>query len=66
MVTTIQIKEDTLETLKLIRKQTRSRSYDEAIHQLIARKASASKFGALGKKPMKEILQGLRDKHDRI
>ncbi|MFQ5621520.1 MAG: hypothetical protein ACE5FT_06795 [Candidatus Nanoarchaeia archaeon] len=66
MVTTIQVKEETLETLKLIRRQTKSKSYDETIHHLIARKGSKSKFGVLGKKPMSEILKDLRDKHDCI
>ena len=68
MTTTIQVHDDTLELLKLYRKSTKAASYDETIKVMI-KKATApreSLKGFLGKRSMKYILEGLRDKTDRF
>ena len=67
MVTTIQINERTLDILKKIKDETRSSSYDEAINKIVvSRFKKESLAGYLGKKSLKEILKGLRDKNDRF
>lgn len=67
MSTTIQIDERTLEILKKIKDETKAASYDEAINKVIAdRLKRESLAGYLGRKPLKDILKGLREKHDRF
>jgi hypothetical protein len=68
MATTIQVKEETLEVLKKFRRAANAHSYDETIQALVkkATKHTTSMHGFLGKKPMKNILRGLRDEHDRF
>ena len=67
MVTTIQIEERTLKILRKIKDETHSSSYDEAINKIVIsglRKDSIA--GYLGKRPLKEILKGLREKNERF
>ncbi len=72
MVTTIQINEGTLELLKKLKLELNARTYDEAIIKAsVQRVMQKSMAGSLakyvGKKlSKKEILEGLRDKHDRF
>lgn len=67
MTTTIQIDERTLEMLKKIKDETDASSYDDAINKIIAdRLKKESLAGYLGRKPLKDILKGLREKHDRF
>ena len=69
MTTTIQVKEDTLEWLKRLREQYKAESYDEVIGALIKEKHTLPEwsFGFLGHvTSRKKILEGLRDKHDRM
>ena len=67
MKTTIQINENTLELLRKIRDTTNSNSYDETINKIILKSLNKeSLFGYLGKKSIKEILKGLRNKDDRF
>ena len=67
MPTTIQIDERTLDSIKKIKDETQAASYDEAINKIIAeRLKKESLAGYLGRKPIKEILKGLREKHDRF
>ncbi|MBI2657559.1 hypothetical protein HYX08_02580 [Candidatus Woesearchaeota archaeon] len=67
MATTIQIDERTLEMLKKIKDETEAASYDDAINKIIAdRMKKESLAGYLGRRPVKGILKGLREKHDRF
>ena len=69
MATTIQVKEDTLEWLKRLREQYKAASYDEVIDTLIKKEHTLPKsgYGLLkGKVSRKDMLEGLRDKHDRM
>ncbi len=67
MATTIQIGEHTLKILKKIKDETHSSSYDEAINKIVVdRIKKVSLAGYLGRKPMKEVLKGLRDKNERF
>lgn len=67
MSTTIQIDERTLRLLKKIKEDAHAASYDEAINKLVAQKtATKTMAGFLGKKPLKDILKGLREKHERV
>ena len=67
MSTTIQVNDNTMHLLKLLREQYKASSYDELLNILLkkAMKPSKSLCGAGGKLSMKEILKGLRDKSDR-
>lgn len=67
MTTTIQVNDNTMHFLKLLREQYKASSYDAVLNILIekAMKPSKSLAGAGGKLSMKEILKGLRDKSDR-
>ncbi len=67
MATTIQVNDNTMQFLKLLREQYKAASYDELLKILIekAMKPPKSLWGAGGKMGMKEILKGLRDKSDR-
>lgn len=67
MTTTIQVNDDTVNFLKMLRKQFNATSYDALIKMLIekAMKPRRSGYGAGGKLGMKEILKNLRDKSDR-
>lgn len=67
MSTTIQVEERTLELLKRLKEHFGASTYNEAIEQM-ARKGFRQKsmYGFLGKMSRKEILKGLRDKHDRF
>ena len=66
MQTTIQISGKTLELLKKVKNETGSRSYDEAITKVVLHSLKRESLaGYLGDKPLKHLLQGLRDKHDR-
>ena len=72
MVTTIQIKSNTLALLKQLKKQTHSKSYDETITKITIQRATKKSMGGYlakyYKKKMskKDILKNLRDKHDRF
>lgn len=67
MVTTIQVRENTLEVLKKLRRETKSQSYDEAINKLVAKTMKKESLaGFLGKKSQMWILKDLRDKNDRF
>ena len=67
MATTIQIGERTLKILKKIKEETHSSSYEDAINKIVAdRFKKESLAGYLGKKPIKEIVKGLRDKNERF
>ena len=67
MKTTIQIGEHTLKILKKIKDETQSSSYEEAINKIVVdRIKKVSLAGYLGRKPIKEILNGLRDKNERF
>jgi len=67
MTTTIQVNDNTMHFLKLLREQYKVSSYDAVLNILIekAMKPSKSLWGAGGKLGMKEILKDLRDKSDR-
>lgn len=67
MTTTIQVNDDTMQFLKLLREQYKATSYDALLKMLVekAMKPSKSLWGAGGKMTMKEILKDLRDKSDR-
>jgi len=63
--TTIQIQEDTLEFLKMIKEQSQAKTYDEVIHNFMVLGDYAKQFrGFLGKKDRKMLLKGLRDEGD--
>ena len=65
--TTIQVRKETRDLLELLKKNYNSKTYDDAIKALV-RKKTGSMYGALakGKKiSFKEMMKGLRDKHDR-
>ena len=67
MKTTVQVEQNTLELLRKIKESTNSNSYDETINKIVLKNLSTkSLFGYLGKKNIKEILKGLRDKSDRF
>ncbi len=68
MPTTIQVNEGTLDVLKHLRKSMNAPSYDEVINRVIEKsmKNSNSMYGALGKKNIKWVMKGLRDKSDRF
>ena len=65
--TTIQVENMTVHILKQLRDQYQEPSYDSLIRLLIrkATKPTRSLYGAGGKLSRKEILNNLRDKHDR-
>ncbi len=65
MATTIQVKEHTMQMLSALKKETKTRSYDEVINKLLTarRKKIESMYGSL--KGDWDIMEGLRDKHDR-
>ena len=67
MTTTIQVNEETVNVLKLLRDQFKVPSYDALLKILITKavKPNKSMWGAGGKLSMKEILKDLRDKSDR-
>ena len=67
MVTTIQIKEDTRDTLKRLRTAYQVHTYDDVLkkmHHDLQRKESLS--GILKDIPKSRLLEGLRDEHDRL
>ena len=66
MPTTIQLNERTLKILKKVKEEIHASSYDEAINKMVASRTQESLAGYLGKKPIKEILRGLRDEKDRF
>ncbi|MBI2546762.1 hypothetical protein HYV81_06305 [Candidatus Woesearchaeota archaeon] len=68
MVTTIQVKDETLEMLKQLRKNLKASSYDEVIHKIIKKPSNDIEklYGSLGGRGMKWIMKDLRDKHDRF
>ncbi|MEK6867663.1 MAG: hypothetical protein AABX98_02455 [Nanoarchaeota archaeon] len=67
MTTTIQVNEETVNVLKLLRDQFKVPSYDALLKILITKavKPKKSMWGAGGKLSMKEVLKDLRDKSDR-
>lgn len=70
MLATIQIKKQTPKMLKKIKEEKSSHSHDKAVVQVMqGRTQKHSMAGYLkkyiGRKTKKEILRGLRDKHDR-
>ncbi|MDO8642415.1 MAG: hypothetical protein Q7R76_02370 [Candidatus Woesearchaeota archaeon] len=68
MATTIQVMDETRDQLQQLRKTMHAESYDEVIKKLMNTAAVPKKslYGFLGKKNMKEILEGLRDETDRF
>ena len=67
MTTTIQVTEETVNVLKLLRDQLKVPSYDALLKILIKKavKPKKSMWGVGGKLSMKDILKDLRDKSDR-
>ena len=67
MTTTIQINRETQDILKRLRETFHAGSYDEVIQMMAQRGVlkSESMYGILGKKSIKSVLKGLRDKNDR-
>lgn len=67
MSTTIQVNNETVDVMKVLRDQMQVPSYDALIKVLIekAMKPKKSLWAVGGKKTMKEILKDLRDKSDR-
>jgi hypothetical protein len=64
MYTTIQIREETMESLKKIKRREGLRSYDKAIKVLLKEGGKTkSMWGVLPKEW--DLLTDLRDKHDR-
>lgn len=72
MVTTIQIDEKTIFLLKKLKQELDASSYDEAINKIAVKclKPEKSMAGSLrkyaGKLSKHEILNDLKDKHDRV
>ncbi len=66
MVTTIQVREETMEQLKQLRTHMKAKSYDEVVQNLVRHQNIESMYGFLGKKSRAWILKDLRDKHDRF
>lgn len=67
MATTIQVESETLELLRRFKESRNAKSYDEAVRRMMAEALpKKSMWGSLGKKSKKEILEGLRDKSDRL
>jgi len=72
MVTTIQVDEKTILLLKKLKLELEASSYDDAINKIAMRclKPEKSMAGSLGKYvgnlSKEEILNNLRDKHDRV
>lgn len=72
MLTTIQVNEHTLELLKKLKQELQAASYEEAITKIAAKyMVRESMAGSLKKYVKKklthtQILEGLRDKHDRF
>ena len=66
MTTTIQINDDTIKYLKLLRDQYEAQSYDALLKILMEKsmKPQKSMWGAAGKMSMMEILKDLRDESD--
>ena len=65
MSTTIQVKDETIAMLKLIKKHFNAETYDEAIEKLADNSfRHKSMKGYLGKNERKKIMEGLRDKSD--
>ena len=65
---TIQLEKSTKDILNELKESFNSTTYDEVIKKLLKKK-TGSMFGALGKGrkiSVKEMMKGLRDKHDRI
>lgn len=63
MVTTIQLQESTLKTLRYLKESMHCESYDEAINLMIKKvqKPEKSLAGFLGKANMSDLMDGLRD-----
>ena len=72
MVTTIQVDEKTILLLKKLKQELEASSYDDAINKIAIKclKPGKSMAGSLkryaGKLSRYEILNNLKDKHDRI
>lgn len=68
MVTTIQVREETLEMLKQLRRNLKASSYDEVITKLVREPGRKNDYGRgiLGKRGMKWVMEDLRDKSDRF
>ncbi len=66
MVTTIQLQENTLKTLRYLKESMHAESYDEVINLVVrkSQKPEKSLAGFLGKASMAELMEGLRDKDD--
>ncbi len=64
MTTTIQVKDYTMRLLKAVKRETKSKSYDEAIMSLFKRKRGLESMRGII--PKGDILTDLRDKHDRF
>ncbi|MBI4451687.1 hypothetical protein HY642_06955 [Candidatus Woesearchaeota archaeon] len=64
--TTIQVTEDVVLLLKKLRDDEGASSYNEALRGVLIKETrpKESLWGYLGKKSMREILHGLRDKDD--
>jgi len=72
MVTTIQVDEKTILLLKKLKQELQASSYDDAINKIAIKclKPDKSMAGSLkkyiGKLSRNQILNNLKDKHDRI
>ena len=67
MATTIQVKESTMQLLRALKFEHKAKSYDDAI-QILAREHRKPMFKSMRGtlKGNWDIMEGLRDKHDRF
>lgn len=67
MATTIQLEEETHELLKKVKESHKARTYDETVRAILVEAwPKKSMWGILGKRPLRQLLDGLRDERDRI
>ena len=67
MVTTIQITDATIQSLRVLKERTSSTSYDEVINKLLKNQTKESLAGIFSKSKKysrEQILNNLRDKFD--
>lgn len=66
MVTNIQIKDETIKHLKILKEKMNLKTYNEVVKRLIKMNNSKSMAGSLSYLNGKELLNDLRDKQDRF
>ncbi len=67
-MTTIQVTDTTLQTLKKLKENLNLPNYESVIQWMLKKtlRQKKSMYGALGTKSMDEIMEGLRDEEDRM